>query len=149
MAENAFIYLMQVKNIPWTGAIFQIFLSSFEDLRRLFLMKEFILISFIGGESVPEAERGVQRKQFYSYCDFRPIQLGSKSPSSLWLNPLCIRRHSPTRLSPFAFSLKLLQQCLTTFIHLFIGLQLSQLLNSFEAHQSIRNSTKTFSQNFC
>jgi hypothetical protein len=58
IAEKAFIYLMQVKIHCWKGAIFQIFLSSFGDLRKLFLMKDFILISFVGGESVPEAERG-------------------------------------------------------------------------------------------
>jgi hypothetical protein len=51
IAEKAFIYLMQVKNECWKGATLQIFLSSFEELRKLFLMKDFILISIVGGGS--------------------------------------------------------------------------------------------------
>ena len=67
IAEKAFIYLMQVKNNRWAGAILQICLSPFKGLIKLFLMTDFALISFVGGESVPEAERGVQRKEFHSY----------------------------------------------------------------------------------
>jgi hypothetical protein len=54
IAEKAFIYLIQVKNIPWAGSILQIFLSSSRELRKLFLTKYNTLISFIGEESAHE-----------------------------------------------------------------------------------------------
>ena len=54
MAEKAFIYLIQVKNIPRTGARLQILLATLMGMKISYLVKEFTLISFIGGMSVPD-----------------------------------------------------------------------------------------------
>jgi hypothetical protein len=58
IAEKAFIYLIEDKNIPRAGSTLQICLSSLKDPIKLFLIKYFALISFIGGESVRDGGEG-------------------------------------------------------------------------------------------
>ena len=57
IAEKAFIYLMQVKIYTFLGARLQIFSTSFMGQRQVLSSRSFILISFVGGRSVPEEEQ--------------------------------------------------------------------------------------------
>jgi hypothetical protein len=98
-------------------------------------MEDITLISFIGGESVRDAEREVQRKEssFYCYCCL-PLQLGSKK-SLLFGEPpfVHLRLHSPmTR------TLYLLIDSSTAAHNIFdlsfYRLRASQSLSYFKAH---------------
>ena len=135
IAEKAFIYLIEDKNIPRAGSTLQICLSSLKDPIKLFLIKYFALISFIGGESVRDGGEGSTAEGVLLLL----LLLSSftarlQEQSALWRTPLCASSTPSTMNRTLYLLIDTSTAAHNIFDLSFYRLRASQSLSYFKAH---------------